>query len=153
MISIQLPKIDLETEILVECFEQASEALDIVGTSIIPEALKQNILEKGRRGGMEEWLDVAESSLEAVRVVDPDYRRNDNLDEPLIDTGSLMNSAITTRDEFTIETTLSDYGFLHDIGKQVRPDGVKVPQREHMYIVEGEDTDAINAVFEEEFNK
>jgi len=153
MVNVIFDDIDIASEILVESFESASDALEIVGSKIVPEALAANFASKGTRGQMPEWLNVSANSIEPVREVNPSYRTNPNLNQPLIDTGSLMNSATTTRQEFVIETTLDPYGFPHDNGTALRPDGVEVPQREHMYIVEGEDTGKIDKVFEEEFQK
>ena len=160
---------DIAGEILAESFEATQNALHRTGEVLIPEMLRRNFDRQVQSDETTAWLPVSPNSIPIVETIDAGYRRNPDLNQPLVDTGSLMNSAITTQvDVFTIETRLSDYGFPHDEGTATLPEefggapirggkteprATRVPQREHMFIIDPEDTDVINKVFEEEFRK
>lgn len=133
---------DIENDII----ESADRGL-FDAASLVPGMLRANFLEKGTRGGLPMWRDISIQSLDL---------RTSNFDptQPLIDTGNLMSSGKLARpDEGVIEVTLLEYGFQHDEGTAISPlSGMPVPQRPHMYLVEGMDTDLLDHSFERGFN-
>lgn len=140
-----LPPHSLTDEIIHEITTDAERGLT-AAAKIIPDFLLRNFELFGAVFGDSEWEPISANSLRKYR------KQNRNRFQPLWDTGNLARSGHNlpmekTKDGSRIDTTLESYGFEHDAGTAITPEGEPVWRRPHMHLYEP-DLFEIDEIFE-----
>jgi hypothetical protein len=123
---------------------------------LVPDFIQETFVVQGARGGNPKWKRLTFRSI-AWRKNYPHsggfaaQRSYFEQHEPLIDTGTLRDSFVVSEEEGGLRmiiTSSTEYGYRHEDPSSTTPDGQAIWMRPHLFIVEGEDTDRMDAAFE-----